>query len=65
MNLLKKREVAPENMIRQRSQLSDIWVRLCENKLAIVGMVIVILLIFMAIFADFLAGLSRIFVMKS
>ena len=55
MNLLKKREVAPENMIRQRSQLPDIWVRLCENKLAIVGMVIVILLIFMAIFADFLA----------
>lgn len=40
---------------KKRSQMRDIWRRLCKNRLALVGMVVLILLIFVAIFADFLA----------
>jgi len=41
-----------EEEIKRRSQLADIWLRLRRNKLAMVGMVIVILLVLVAIFAD-------------
>lgn len=43
------------NPIKKRSQWRDVWKRLRRNKLAMIGMVIVILLILMAIFADFIA----------
>lgn len=38
--------------LKKRSQWADVWRRLRKNKLAMVGMVIVVLLIFMAIFAE-------------
>lgn len=41
--------------MKKRSQWRDVWKRLRRNKLAMVGMVIVILLILMAVFADFIA----------
>ena len=43
------------NPTRKRSQWRDVWKRLRRNKLAMVGMVIVLLLILMAVFADFIA----------
>ena len=43
------------NSMKKRSQWRDVWKRLRRNKLAMVGMVIVILLILMAVFADFIA----------
>lgn len=42
-------------VIKKRSQLFEIWDRLKLNKLAMVGMVIVLLLVFCAIFADWVA----------
>ena len=41
--------------MRKRSQWRDVWKRLRRNKLAMIGMVIVIILILMAVFADFIA----------
>jgi len=41
--------------IRKRSQISDIWKRLRRNKLAMLGMVIVIVLLLSAIFAPLIA----------
>lgn len=46
---------APDNSLKKRSQLLEIWDRLKTNKLAMVGMAIVIVLILCAIFADFIA----------
>ena len=40
---------------RKYSRLRDVWRRLCKNKLAIVGMCIVILFVLVAIFADLIA----------
>lgn len=40
---------------RKHSQLGETWKRLRRNKLAVVGMVIVLVLIFVTIFADFIA----------
>ncbi len=40
---------------KSNSQLMDVWIRLKKNRLAIFGLVILILLILMAIFADILA----------
>lgn len=40
---------------RKRSQLTEIWRRLRRNKLAMVGLAIVIVLIFVAVFADQIA----------
>ena len=60
----KKTATAKENMtareaeinsLSKRSQLRDIWHRLCRNKLAMGGMVVVILLVIAAVFADVLA----------
>ena len=41
--------------IKRRSQFLEVWHRLRRNKLAMVGMVIVVVLIFCAIFADVIA----------
>lgn len=47
--------MAEKNELRRRSQFQETWKRLRRNKLAIIGMVIVLLLILMAIFADVIA----------
>ena len=46
---------APTLRSRKRSQWRDVWIRLCRNKLAMVAMVVVLLLVLVAIFADFVA----------
>lgn len=43
---------------RRFSRLGDIWRRLLKNKLAVVGLVIIIILILTAIFADYIAPYS-------
>lgn len=43
------------NNVRRRSQFQETWKRLRRNKLAIIGMIIVLLLILMAVFADVIA----------
>ena len=51
----KKKESAvavEDNSLRKRSQWRDVWKRLRRNKLAMIGMVIVIIIVFSAIFAD-------------
>lgn len=59
MKLKTKTAAAPagENLdnMKKRGQWRDVWKRLRRNKLAMIGMVIVILLLLMAIFADFIA----------
>ena len=51
----KKSSEAPDNTLKKRSQVFEIWDRLKTNKLAMVGMGIVIVLILCAIFADLIA----------
>ncbi|MGI5970282.1 MAG: ABC transporter permease [Oscillospiraceae bacterium] len=41
-------------ILRKRSQTKDIWIRFRSNKLAMAGMVIVILIVLSAVFAEFL-----------
>lgn len=48
-------QTLPEGSLKKRSQLLEIWDRLKTNKLAMVGMAIVLLLIVCAIFADWIA----------
>lgn len=48
-------QTLPEDSLKKRSQLLEIWDRLKTNKLAMVGMAIVLLLIVCAIFADWIA----------
>jgi len=56
---LKKKNQQIESLedmaMRRHSQWGDVWKRLRKNKLAMAGMVIVILLVLVAIFADVLA----------
>lgn len=40
---------------KKRSQMADVWHRLCKNKLAMFGLVILLALVLLAIFADFFA----------
>lgn len=49
-----KAGAAPAGTIEKRSQWIDVWHRFCQNKMAVLGMCIVILLVFMAIFAKVL-----------
>ena len=44
---------APTLRNKKRSQWRDVWIRLCRNKLAMVAMVVVLLLVLVAVFADF------------
>ncbi|MCD8322333.1 MAG: ABC transporter permease [Oscillospiraceae bacterium] len=44
-----------EGELKRRSQFREVWRRLRRNKLAMVGMVIVVFLVFVAVFANFLA----------
>ncbi len=50
-----KTNINEETNLRKRSQWKDVWKRLRRNKLAMAAMVVVILLILTAIFAEFLA----------
>jgi peptide/nickel transport system permease protein len=56
MSTKSKQAVSSEaEALPKSSQLRDVWARLRRNKLAMVGMVIVLLLVIMAIFAPLLA----------
>ena len=58
---MKKTVTVSDNMNgapKRRSQLAEVWGRLLQNKLAVVGMIIVILLILMCIFAKFICRYS-------
>ena len=44
-----------DDSLRKRSQLRDTWRRLRRNKLAMVGLVLVLILVLAAVFADFVA----------
>ena len=41
--------------MRSRSQMKDIWRRLARNKLAMLGLVIIVILVIAAVFANFIA----------
>ncbi|MCD7845793.1 MAG: ABC transporter permease [Oscillospiraceae bacterium] len=47
--------IRPDMTLRTQGRMADIWHRLCENRLAVIGMFIVIILVLVAIFADVLA----------
>lgn len=51
----KTQESLQAPVLKKRSQIFEIWDRLKTNRLAIIGMVIVLVLIFCAIFADWIA----------
>lgn len=40
---------------RKRSQLAEIWRRLCKNRMAIIGLIILCILVLCAVFADLIA----------
>ena len=48
-------DINEDNPERKHSQLRDIWRRLCKNRLAVLGMIILCVLVICAIFADFIA----------
>ena len=55
MSTAKLQEISQEETMKKKSQLGETWRRLRKNKLAMVGMIIVLVLIFLAIFADVIA----------
>ncbi len=50
--ILEKTPLSSDNSVQKHSQWLDVWKRLRRNKLSMVGLVIVILLILLAVFAD-------------
>ena len=50
--ILEKTTLSSDNSVQKHSQWLDVWKRLRRNKLSMVGLVIVILLILLAVFAD-------------
>lgn len=50
--ILEKNPLSSDNSVQKHSQWLDVWKRLRRNKLSMVGLVIVILLILLAVFAD-------------
>lgn len=50
--ILEKTHETTDNSVQKHSQWLDVWKRLRRNKLSMVGLVIVILLILLAVFAD-------------
>lgn len=50
---------------RKRSQLTEIWRRMRRNKLAMIGLVIVAILIFVAIFADQIADYNSVVIKQN
>jgi len=53
MSLLKKK--VPTSQIKSESRFSETWRRLCKSKLAVFGLVFMVFIILVAIFANFLA----------
>ena len=51
----KEKTVTLNEDLRKRSQWRDVWKRLRRNKLAMIGMVLVIIIVFSAIFADLIS----------
>ncbi len=51
-------EIGPDTEVRAVSLWGDVWKRFLANKLAVIGLVFVILLILVAIFADLIAPYS-------
>ncbi|HWP51476.1 MAG TPA: ABC transporter permease [Clostridia bacterium] len=50
---------------RKRGQLTEIWRRMRRNKLAMIGLVIVIILIFIAVFADQIADYNTVVIKQN
>lgn len=48
-----------DTQYRKKSQLLEIWHRLCKNKVALIGLTIMISLIFMMVFADLIISYDR------
>lgn len=53
-----KQDVDPSKRVKKRSQWAEVWRRLKKNKLAMVGLTIIILIILTAIFAEYIAPYS-------
>ncbi len=51
----KKTAAVSDESLRKRSQWRDVWKRLRRNKLAMIGMVVVIIIVLSAVFAEFVA----------
>lgn len=43
------------NTPKKRSQLVDVWRRLCKNRLAVLGMIMLVVIVVVAVFADVIA----------
>jgi len=52
-------EAIDSNRHKKQSQAKDIWRRFCKNKAAVLGLIILCILVFTAIFADILAPEGR------
>lgn len=52
---MKKNQQTVQSEVKKRSQLQETWKRLSKNNLAIMGMIILLLLVLVAIFADVIA----------
>lgn len=50
---------------KKRSQLAEIWRRMCRNKLAMLGLAIVIMLILVAVFADQIADYDEVVIKQN
>jgi peptide/nickel transport system permease protein len=55
MAVKQRKQAETGETLKRRGQWQDVWIRLRRNKLAMVGLGIVLVLIIVAIFADFLA----------
>ena len=53
----KEKMIVPEeeDVVKKRSQIKEVWRRFRRNKQAMIGLIMLLLLIFAAVFADFLA----------
>lgn len=49
------RKKAPISTLRNETRFQETWRRLCKNKMAVFGMCFIVLIVFIAIFADVLA----------
>ena len=50
--MVRKAKHMEETLLKKRSQMRDIWRRFKSNKLAMVGLVIVVVIVLSAVFAD-------------
>ena len=49
------RKKAPVSALRNETRFHETWRRLCKNKMAVFGMIFIVFIVFVAIFADVLA----------